>query len=289
MTRLWVRVLLLTAAGIASLAAVPAGAIRLAPAIVDQCPKEASKTSASLDARVKLLWERFEASLYTFRTAPQTSIDALTKYWPSVYIEWERYVMSNPGAPADLSALRQAVVTYYDGVDYLSNAQLDLLECFLLAGPDKLDRKELSGAIKALALGANASDTTSLSGRMNDLKGWFEWTAFSTAYFAIVEASRSPLNDRNWRELERALLYGALLHAHHDTYTGNCPAPGDRPCYRQLDLKPRGLNDTSQDGIWRFCFETLDQDAVREETRKLAHQVITEPRLLPARLPPQLR
>lgn len=281
--------MLLAAAGIALLAAAPASAIRMAPAVTAQCPRPASKTDATLDARVKLLWEQFEASLYTFRTAPQASIDALTKYWPYVYLEWEKYVKANPGAPDELAGLKKAVVTYYDGVDHLSNAQLDLLECYLKAGPDKLDRKELSAAIRALALGKNAADTTALTGRMNDLKGWFEWTAFSTAYFAIIEASRAPLNDRNWRELERALLYGALLHAHHDTYTGNCPPPGNQPCYRQPDLKPDGLVDTSQEAIWRYCFETLDQDSVRKETRKLGRRVFTEPRLLPARVPPQLR
>jgi hypothetical protein len=280
---------LLLAAGIAVLASPPAMAFRTAPPTIDHCPyKNESKTDASLNARIEAFWKQLDSSLYSFTSARPGVIAALVKHWVPVLLEWEAYAKSKPGAAEESSARvkwHQAVETHRDaGVVFFSNAQLEIFRCYLrIDSENKLDGKELAATMKEFALATYAADTTSLSGRMNSFRGWFEWNAFADSYFAISEARRSPIKDQHWEQLERGILYGALLHAHHDTFTGKC---GGMPCPRWTDLKPPGLADTSKDGIRRYCYEQLDQAGVREVMRILSYRVLNDPRAQPLRLPP---
>lgn len=278
---------LVTVALSSTVTAPPALAARTAPPIVTQCPFEQKERSElTLPKRISSLWQSFESSLYSYLTAAPLVTDTLRTHWVPVETAWRMYAKTTPRSSEEAAARKlwlASVSAHVDGIEFISNAQLDVLECYLQTTSVGLDDNELSASMSALALGTFATSTTSLSGRMNGLKGWLEWAAFADSYFAKQEAARSPLADSMWAQLRRGMLYGFLLQAHHDTYTAGC-ADGV-PCYRKPDRKPDGLVGTTPDALWRYCYIQLDDSEVQIVMRQLAHEELNDSRPYLMRLP----
>ena len=90
--------------------------------------------------------------------------------------------------------------------------------------------------------------------RMNDIRGWPQWAAFVDT---IIEAPSLKISTKDrdaWIVLQRMVLYGVLIHAHHD--------PRGPPQLRPSVL-PQDLHATDEESIRIYALQP------RRDTRNI--------------------
>lgn len=118
----------------------------------------------------------------------------------------------------------------------LSSYQLELMRCYFPGPqPARIDQAAVMEAFRIFGLGLRAPDNTSDIRRMRALGGWLMWSAFADSLVQHPDRRIPPGDRAAWEILRRAILYGFLLHAHHDARS----CPGN--CSRDPRILPRGL------------------------------------------------
>ena len=207
------------------------------------------EATGSLPQRIDNFWTQFENLMYR---APLPEVTVAKPSFYDVHEYWKAIARAGSESARDSArrawAEKLAEKPAHYRIRSLSNYQLKLIRCFFPGGEEGFNRAEVSQAFEALALGTiRPTPPDSTSGRMDDIVGWFEW-----ASFAETAARVAPDDGAAWQAIERMLLRGLLLHAHHDSR----PCPGAQ-CKRRTELKPPGLGGTTIEEIRRFS-ETAD-------------------------------
>ena len=219
-------------------ASPPDGLIILAtPApILQRCEKIRSNPPADLPGD---FWIWFDDLFWS--KAPQAVVKERDGAWNALVSPWGAVAATEPGTAARdkakstwLRLAAQEEVTA--NLALLSSYQLELMRCYFPGpGPARLDPAAVHEAFRIFGLGKRAPDTTSDTRRMKALGGWLVWSAFADSLVQDPDHRIPPGDRAAWEILRRSILYGFLLHAHHDERS----CPGN--CSRDPRILPRGL------------------------------------------------
>lgn len=216
--------------------------------ITDECAKV--DENAPRSQRLEALWPAFDKNMWGGVGSPPLIQKDIGK-WAGVAGSWNTLAIASEADRTEAESAWRAAVHQEmarSAITRLAAAQLELFRCFLGSKEteSRLNEEEVRDAFKALALGTYAGEGN--SGRMDELGNWLFWGAFADSYLQYWPLPTG--SEEAWKVLQRGILYGVLLHAHHDPRK----CSDGTFCKRNTRLKPANLSRTDQTAIRTFAF-----------------------------------